>query len=292
MLDRIKNLFAGGILARYKPEATVLRQVFFTISAARDAKTMRPVLVKVYTDEGMEVENKLDKNFRREPLGEILPGLVNRHIVKTIETGSDHGRNVEILEAAPATTLRELMDTRRLAGKDFKRIIMQVGEALSYLHHEGFIHRAISPEAIVVSAEGDAKIIDMSLIMDADLTVGGGTMVGPSGYVAPEIIRRGAIDARSDIYALGVIMYEFIAGARPFPQGHGYEGLLKIINTKPLPLIERKTNVSADLNAVVMKALARKADERFATVDEMLAAFAAAPMPENNHTNAPSFVAA
>jgi serine/threonine-protein kinase len=292
MLDRIKNMFASGILTRYKPEATVMRQTFFTISAARDARSMRPVLVKIYTDEGMEVENKIDKAYRREPLGAILPGLVNRAIVKTIETGHAHGKNVEILEQVTMTTLRELMDSRRLTGKLFRRIITEVGEALSYLHHEGYIHRAISPDGIVVSTEGDAKIIDMSLIMDANLTVGGGTMVGPSGYVAPEIIRRGAVDARSDIYSLGVIMYEFLAGARPFPPGHGYEGLLKIINTKPLPLIERNPNVSRDLNDVVMKALARKAVDRFTTVDEMLAAFAAVPMPEHNYTKAPSFAAA
>lgn len=280
MLERMKALLGGGIAGRYEIGAPVVKHTLYTISNAREKKTFRQVLVKTYTDEGMDIENRLDEKYRDKPLAEILPGLSNRFVVKTIETGVIKGRRVEVLEAVATTSLKDLVAQRKLAPRALRRAILQVGEGLMYLHSLGYLHRGLSPDAISVTAEGDAKIMDMSFLMDAEMTQTGGTVVGPNGYVAPEIIRRGRVDERSDIWSLGAVIYEAISGCRPYTNGHGYEALVKMINTKPEPLSERYPGTPEDLDAVVMKALERYPDGRYATVEDMMLEFAAAHMPE------------
>ncbi len=292
MFEMLKNLLQGGLMARYQVESTVIRHQFFTIATARDKKTMRSVLFKTYTDEGMDVQAKLDATYRERPLSELLPEIVNRFIVRTIEVGKVKGRTVEVLEAGPTMTLREALDGKRLSTKAMKRVVMQVGEGLMYLHSRGLIHRGLSPEGIVVTDEGDAKIIDMSLVMDHSRTMHSGTMVGPHGYVGPEVIRRGPVDARSDVYSLGAICYEMLCGLLPFPRANGYEGLIKIINSRPVVLSERNDAVTPEMNKAVMKALERMPEDRYASVEEMLMKFAAAPLPKTVHPRTPAFAAA
>jgi serine/threonine-protein kinase len=280
VFERIKDLLGGGIAGRYEIDAPCVKHTLYTISNARDKKTFRAVLVKTYTDEGMDIENRLDEKYRDKPLAEILPGLSNRFVVKTIETGVIKGRRVEILEALPTTTLRELIAQRKLSAKGLRRAILQVGEAIVYLHSLGYLHRGLSPDAISVTPEGDARIMDLSFLMDVEMTRTGGTVVGPNGYVAPEIIRRGQVDERSDIWSFGAVIYEALSGSKPFTNGHGYEALVKIINTKPMPLSERCPGTPEDLEGVIMKALGRYPEERYASVEEMMIEFTLAHMPE------------
>jgi serine/threonine-protein kinase len=105
-------------------------------------------------------------------------------------------------------------------------------------------------------------------------------MGGPTGYVAPEVIRRGPVDARSDIYSLGAVCYEAFSGTLPFPRGGGYEGLVKMINSRPTPLSERNAEVGPELNAVVMKALAKTPEARWQTVEDLMERLAAVALPE------------
>ena len=291
MLDRVLKLFRGGILSRYRVDNCVTRHQFFTISTGRDRKTMRPVLVKIYSREGAAIEAKIDVIYRERPLAETLPALSNRFMVRTLEAGSDGGKRIEILEAAPTTTLKQRMSTEGLAPTAFRRAILQICEGVSYLHSRGHVHRGLCPETIVVSEEGDAKIIDLSLVMDASRTHVSGTMVGPNGYVAPEIIKRSPVDARSDIYSLGVICYEAFSGTLPFPHVKSYEGLVRMMNQKPAGLAERNAGVPAGLDAVVMKAIAKSPGERYQTVEEFMNALAAAPLPESLSAKAPAFAA-
>jgi|GEM_PF-6122421 len=292
MFERLRDIFHGGISTRYSTEGVILRHPFYTIAAGRDKKTMRPVLIKTYTDEGMDVQLKLDANYRERTLAEALPELANRFVAKTIETGKIGGKRVEVLEAAPTRALRECFEQKTLSNKAFKRAILEVCEGVAYLHSRGLVHRGLSPDAITVTDAGDAKIIDLSLVMDASKMHASGTMVGPLGYVAPEIIRRGAVDARCDIYSLGAICYEMFSGALPFPRGVGYEGLIKMINGRPVPLSERNDEVPPELERVVMKAIAKRPEDRYQTAEEMAVALSAVPLPETRRERTPASAAA
>jgi serine/threonine-protein kinase len=130
-------------------------------------------------------------------------------------------------------------------------------------------------------------------MMDTAKAVSSGTTVGPVGYVAPEVIGRRGADARSDVYALGAICYEMLCGSHLFPNARGYEGLVRMMNTKPVSLAERGADCPAELEAVIMKAVEKRPADRFQTMDEMLAALAAAPVPRTLglHTRTPAFAA-
>jgi eukaryotic-like serine/threonine-protein kinase len=293
MFDKLKALFSHGILDKYMVERTVQKHSFYTVSAGRDRKTMHPVLLKVFTQEGAELEVKLDHLYRERPSAEVLPEIKSRYIVSTLEVGQCDGKRVEVLEFIAVPSLRDRMDKKQLATGDFKNLVTHVAYGLSYLHSLGFIHRGLAPEGIAVADGGDAKLTDLSLMMDAAKAAVSGTTIGPVGYVAPEVIARRGSDARSDVYSLGAVCYELLCGSHLFPNARGYEGLLRMMNTKPVPLTERGADVPTELEAVVMKAVERFPKDRFQTMDEMLAAFASAPAPRTlgNHPRTPAFAA-
>jgi len=285
MFDRLKGIFSQGVSARYSVDRALYRHPFFTISAGREKKSMRPVLVKEYTREGRETEAKLDRHYRAKPLAKVLPEIRHEHIVTTIEAQHGESRRIEILENVTAPMLRALLDKGQFSAADFRNLVMAAGAGLAHLHSLGFVHRGLAPEGIAVGEDGNAKIMDLSLLMDQSHVGPNCTTVGPHGYVAPEVISRRGCDVRSDVYALGAVCYEILCGMHLFPNAHGYEGLVRMMNTKPATLSERGADVPAELEAVVMKAVERNPRDRYQTMDEMLAAFANAPEP---HTIRPA----
>lgn len=293
MFEKIRSIFSHGILGRYNIEREIARHPFYSISAARDRKTMRPALLKIYTPEGCDLETKLDRLYRVRPIADVLPEIKSRYIVETLEAEHSDARRVEALEFVTVPSLRERLDKKQLAAADFKNLVMHAGYGLAHLHSLGFVHRGLAPEGIAVADGGDAKLMDLSLMMDMAKAAISGTTVGPAGYVAPEVIARHGADVRSDVYALGAICYEMLCGVHLFPNARGYEGLLKMMNTRPATLSERGAEVHPELEAVVMKAVERHPRDRFASIDDMLKAFAAAPMPKKLGSNqsAPAYAA-
>jgi serine/threonine-protein kinase len=295
MFARIKNIFSHGILSRYTMERAVGRHSFFTLHAGRDKRTMRPVTIKDYTPEGMEIEAKLDRMYRTRPLVDVLPQLKNPHIVTTIEAQAGKDRRLEVLEHLAAPTLREVLDRGGLTPADFKPLAISVASGLSYLHSLGFVHRGLAPEGIAVADGGQAKVIDLSLLMDQSRCGPNGTTVGPVGYLAPEVIARRGCDVRSDVYALGAVCYEILSGVHVFPNARGYEGLVRMMNTSPPALRERGADVPADLEAVIMKAVEKNPRDRFQTMGDLLVALMSAPAPHTlkpgTHVHAPAFAA-
>lgn len=290
MFDRIKKLFSTGVLARYERTGKPVPGVLCGISTARCRRTLRPVLIKEYTHEGVAVEKKLDTLYRSRPLAELLPELHSRNIAATIEAEADDARRFEVLEAVSGPTLRELMDRAEMTPREFTNCIVQAGEGLSYLHSLNLVHRALTPGAIRVCGDG-AKIGGLSFLMDAHKSRQGSTMTGISPYSAPEVLRRAPVDTRSDIFSLGAILYEGVCGVPIFPHASGFERLLRVMNSKPDAPAGKNCFVSDDLAAVIMKAVANDPAERYARVDELLKALKAAPLPEKLGCHAPAYAA-
>ena len=284
-------MFEQGLLGKYEAGTAVLSSPFFTLQSARDRKSMRPVTLKVYTPDGVDLEAKLDRLYRKRPLCEMLGEIHNPAIVKTLECGDSHGKRVEILEPLLGTTLRARLEHGRPSSSEVRSITIALGEALVYLHSIGILHRGLSPDAVMIAPGGEAKIADMSLVMDISHASAGGTVVGPVGYTAPEVIARRPADAASDVYSLGALVYEMLAGRRLHANVRGYEGLLRLMNSKPIPLSERNPLVSPVLEAIVMKAVERKVEDRYQTVEAFLEAFAATPLPDAHGAHAKAFAA-
>ncbi len=291
MFERIKGIFSPGIHGRYKVEGTLMRHPFYDLESARERKTMRPVCIRDYTDEGLETEAKLDRLYRRRPLVDLLGEIHNPHIVHTFETEASAERRIEVIEHVSGETLRARMDRGTMSGEEFRGIVTALGEALVYLHSLGLLHRGLCPESVMIAKDGTAKILDLSLVMDVSLANAGGTVVGPVGYTAPEVIARRNADFTSDVYSLGSLMYEMLSGQRLHPNARGYEGLLRLMNSRPAPLSERNPQVSAALEAVVMQAVEKDPRRRWQSVDDMMTAFADAPAPARLGSPAPAYAA-
>ncbi len=291
MFEAIRSMFAGGALSRYSVEGAKVKRSLYTLSRGRSKKTMQAVWVKVYTPEGVAVERKFDTLYRSEPLAGMLAHMRNKAILSTLECEEGEGKRLEILEGYYEPSLRELMDDGGISAADFSRVVRQVGEGLSYLHGQGLVHRGLCPETIAVGSGGEAKITDLSLVMDAEKSKHGSTMKGVTAYSAPEILRRRSVDARSDVFSLGAIMYEVISGASLFPNSVGFERLVRVMNSKPVELCERNGYVGEELDAVVMKAVANDPKERYGSVAELVEAFEAAGVPERLGGHVPAFAA-
>ncbi|MCD6406127.1 MAG: protein kinase [Planctomycetes bacterium] len=291
MFDRLKRMIAGSILSQYTIEGGVREYSVYTLSPARSKKTLRSVLVKKYTPEGIETEKRFDSLFRRRPLDVILPDLGCPSIVTTLETETCDIRRVEILDTAGGESFCDLARERRITPQILWKAASQIGQGLAYLHSVGLIHRGLTPEVLVAEPSGDWKILDLSFVMDEEHAKRGVTTRGITPYSAPEIIRRAPVDRRSDVFSLGAILYEVICGTPLFPNAGGFERLMRVMNSKPVEISERNAYVEHELDRVIMKAVAKTPNERYQDIAEMMNDLEKAPLPEKLGFHAPAFAA-
>jgi dienelactone hydrolase/predicted Ser/Thr protein kinase len=169
-------------------------------------------------------------------------------------------------------TLKSRLDRGPLPTADAARIALQVAHGLARAHQAGIAHRDVKPANIMISADGDARLLDFGIAKFAgggDLTRTG-TTVGTIAYMSPEHVRGGVGDARSDVWALGVVLYEMVAGRRPFTGADDYE-LLQAIVEKPVPVlpVSAGDGQAGELAHIVSRALDRDPQRRYANAGEM-----------------------
>lgn len=290
MFDRLKKMLAPGIVSKYETTGVTRRFSLYKLTRGQSRKGLRAVLIKEYSQEGLEIQRKLDRLFRTEPLAKVLPCLNDPHVVKTIEAETTESRRVEILENCSGLSLRDALAEGRLAPRELVETILDVADGLGYLHSQGFVLRHLTPESVTLTEQG-AVINDLSFLMDAGKARMASTMTGVNRYSAPEIIRRSPVDHRSDIFSLGAILYEGLCGVGLFPHTTGFEKLLRVMNSTPEMISARNAYVADELERVVMKAVARAAGQRHASVGEFIAELSKAPLPEKLGFHAPAFAA-
>jgi serine/threonine-protein kinase len=240
-------------------------------------KTMRPEiawsadLVQMFIDEAV-----------------IASRLHHPAIVQVFDFGRlRSGHYFMAMEYVPGVTLRQLARALRLRGRRLPRtfllrVVAEIAGALAYLHqlpHEdgraGIVHGDVSPENVLVSAAGAAKLIDFGAAsVETAATALAPICVGKIPYVAPERLRGHAGDGRSDTYALGVILYEHLAGRRPF---HGSKIVPQILEARPWDLRARLPDLPAEIAATVRRAMAPDPDARFTSIAELADELALAP---------------
>lgn len=291
MFDRLKSLFAGGVRSKYAVMGSAHKNHTYVLHDARDRKTLRPVTIKEYSPEGVELERKLDRLFRKRPLAEILPTLASPFIAAMVEIEENDTKRIEVFEAVGGKTLREALSERELTGESLLKAMRDVAAGLSYLHSLGLVHRGLMPEVIRVTPEGDATITDLSYIMCEERARQSSTMAGVTSYSAPEVIRRAPVDRRSDIFSFGAILYEAVCGMPLFPNMTGFERLLRVMNSKPVSPRERSGKVSEELERIIMKAVATKPSERYASIEEMMSDLSNTPLPGGAGLHTPAFAA-
>ena len=167
-------------------------------------------------------------------------------------------------------TLKRRLDSGPLAIADAVRIAADVGRGLATAHAAGIVHRDIKPANVMLTSDDSVKIVDFGIakLASAETRTETGTTLGTVAYMAPEQVRGEVSDSRTDIWALGVLLYEMVAGQRPFAGESSEATAMAILTTAPPPLKERCAEVPEGLVAVVVGCLQRSRDARFATVTE------------------------
>ena len=285
MIDR--DTLDGAMNDRYRIERELGRGGFAVVFLAHDLRHDRPVALKVLHSEVGESMGA--ERFEREI--KLAARLQHPHILGVFDSGEAAGRLWFAMPFIEGETLRARLDRERhLPIADAVGIAREVADALDYAHQHGVIHRDIKPENILLSGR-HAMVADFGIARA--LAVGDGTLtrtgmaIGTPGYMSPEqATGEKAIDARTDVYALGCVLYEMLAGEAPFTGPNVQTVIARMMTDTPRPIHASRSAVTEGLDAIAQRALARMPADRYQTARELGDALA------NTPTGAPSGVAA
>ena len=235
---------------------------------AEDQELGRRVALKLLDDRHASDEQFVER-FRRE--AQSAAGLNHPNIVSIFDRGRAEGTYYIAMEYLDGRTLKELLvrngPTPIPIAIDYAR---QILGALAFAHRNGIVHRDIKPHNIVVGGDGRLKVTDFGIARSgASQMTEVGSIVGTAQYLSPEQARGAPVDPRSDLYSLGVVLYEMLTGAVPFTGDTPVEIAMKHLSQVPKPPSELRPDIPHDLDAVVMRALAKDPDQRYGSAEEM-----------------------
>jgi serine/threonine-protein kinase len=215
--------------------------------------------------------------FRQEAVAAAR--LAHPGIVSIYDTCSDEGVEAIVMELVPGPTLRQrLDDPAPIDPWQAAGLAAQVAEALDAAHHAGLVHRDIKPANVLLCGDGRVKVADFGIakaVADADLTQPG-LMIGTAKYLAPEQVRGEAVDPRTDIYSLGVVLYEMLCGRPPFAADTDAATALARLQHDPLRPRQVRAGIPKALEDIVCRAMAREPDGRYDDAADLRAALLAA----------------
>ena len=264
------TLEAGDMLDHYRLDSTVARSGMATLFKATDTRGGRQVAIKIPHAE-MQADPVLVERFRREQ--EIGQELDHPGVVKTYNS-EERSRLYMVLEWVDGRLLRAILNEQpRMPIERATNLVLQICDALDTLHKHGVVHRDLKPENIMVDAEDRVKLIDFGIAMKEDarrLTfVDMRATLGTPDYISPEQVKGQRGDQRSDIYSLGVMFYEMLAGEPPFTGSNP----LAVMNERVLHDAEavrkKRPEISPELSEILKRALEREPRNRYQTASEM-----------------------
>jgi|SRR5271157_3548767 len=270
----MSTLKAGDTLDHYRLDATVARSGMSTLFKATDLKDGRQVAIKVPHAE-MEADPVLVERFKREQ--EIGQELDHPGVVKTFD-GEERSRLYMVIEWVEGRLLRAILNQepgreRKLEIERAEHYALQICDALDAMHKHGVVHRDLKPENVMVDDQDRIKLIDFGIAMKEDarrLThVTMSPALGTPDYISPEQVKGQRGDHRSDIYALGVMLYEMLTGEVPFSGPNPLAVMNERLLNDPKPARKLRPEISAQLQEILNRALERDPRHRYATANEM-----------------------
>jgi serine/threonine-protein kinase len=230
---------------------------------AEDPVLSRQVAVKILHRE-LAVDEDLRTRFRQEAIAAAR--LSHPGIVATYDTGDDDGTAYIVMQLIEGMTLRALLDERgSLPIDDAVGIAVQVADALSHAHDRGLVHRDVKPANVLVQPDGRVKVTDFGIAKAAgskEALTRTGAVLGTARYLAPEQVNGGSIDGRTDVYALGLVTFEMLTGAVPFPADTDMAAAVARLTTEPPALNSQRADVPEALGAIVDRSIARDPADR------------------------------
>ena len=264
------ELLHGPLGDRYRLERTIGQGGMAVVFLAQDLRHHRRVAIKVLKAELATAVGA--ERFLREVT--LAASLDHPHIVPVHDSGEADGLLYYVMPFVDGESLRErLIRERQLRAEDAVQIAREVADALSYAHSRGVVHRDIKPENILL-AGGHARVADIGIARAVSAAAGErltetGVVIGTPAYMSPEqAVGRRELDARSDIFSLGAVLYEMLSGQPPYPGETAHAILARLLTEEPSPLSTMRVPVAPALEAAVLKALAKVPAERFTSAEE------------------------
>lgn len=258
---------------RYEVHRTLARGGMADVYLARDRSLDRPVAVKVLFNE-FATDPSFVERFRRE--AQSAAGLAHPNIVAVYDWGAEEGTYFIVMEYVDGQSLADLLrSSGPLHPRRAAELAFEVAGALGFAHSRGVIHRDIKPGNVLVSSNGVAKVTDFGIARavsspSEDLTQAGSVM-GTATYFSPEQAQGFNVDARSDLYSLGVVLYEMLCGRPPFTGDSPVAIAYKHVQERPSAPSQFVSGLPPGLEAVVMRLLAKNPDNRYRSAEDVRA---------------------
>ena len=257
---------------RYRVERELGRGGMAKVFLGTDTVLGRTVAVKVLAPQFADDDGFVQR-FRRE--AQAAASIGHPHIVSVFDTGSDDGVHYIVMEYVEGRTLAEfLAGGGRILPDRAIDIAMDVCQALEAAHAQGVIHRDIKPGNIMLNPRGEVKVTDFGIARvttTADTVAQTAAILGTASYLSPEQAQGQPVDARSDLYSLGCVVYEMVTGRPPFLGDSPVAVASKQVLEQPVPPSKLNSDVTPDLDAVILRALAKNPANRYQSAEEMRA---------------------
>src|SRR5579884_3261817 len=270
----------GDLLAgRYELEELVGAGGMSSVYRAHDRVLERRVALKVLHQHFSD-DDEYVQRFLRE--ARTVASLSHPNVVTVIDRGEHEGRQFIVFEYVDGENLKQLIQRRGPAPvATALELGIQIAQALSFAHQHGLVHRDVKPQNVLLNGDGRAKVTDFGIARSLDVqhsVTHTGTVLGTSDYIAPEQAQGRAVDEHTDVYSLGVVLYELLTGHVPFAGENFVAVAMRHINDEAAPLAEARPDVPPRVEAAVRRAMAKDPDDRFPTMaafcDELQACLA------------------
>jgi serine/threonine-protein kinase len=235
---------------------------------AEDTRLRRPVALKFLSDD--QVDDRARKRFRRE--AQAVSRLDHPNICTVYEINeAPDGRMYIVMGYYDGESLKQRLRRGRMSEVVTVETAIDIANGLDYAHGRGVVHRDLKPANLIIEKSGNIRIVDFGLAKLADYTsmTDSGVTVGTIAYMSPEQATGKAVDGRSDVFSLGIVMYELLVGRSPFQSDQVAAILYKVLNEDPQPLSASQSGIPAKLIDIVMRALAKDPDQRYQSAREM-----------------------
>src|SRR3954454_8052701 len=255
----------GDVLSdRYELEELVGTGGMSSVYRAHDRLLDRKVALKILHEQYTQDADYVER-FRHE--ARAVAALSHPNIVTVIDRGGHEGRQFIVFEYVAGENLKQLIGRRGPAPVTTAlELGIQMARALSFAQQQGLVHRDVKPQNVLLNGAGEAKVTDFGIARSLDVQHGmaqTGTVLGTSDYIAPEQAQGQRVDEQTDVYSLGVVLYELLTSEVPFPGENFVAVAMRHINEAPPSIRDKRPDVSPRLEAAIHRAMAKHPEDRY-----------------------------
>lgn len=269
----------GKTVSHYKIVQKLGEGGMGVVYKAMDTTLGRPVALKFVTG-GLAADESTKQRLMRE--AKACASLNHPNISTIYELGDAEEGSFIAMEFIEGRTLEDLVRERRFELSEVLKIGLQAADALAAAHRQGIIHRDLKSANVMLDTNGRVKIMDFGLakLAHGSMLTQSGVTLGTAAYMSPEQAVSGVVDHRSDIYSLGVVLYELATGELPFKDAHPLAVMYSVVHEDPTPPRDLDAAIPEQLQAVILKAMQKDPENRYQSLDEMTADLSRVPTAE------------